>query len=595
VGDAYGIVHLKFLLGRDKMGIIKTLARSLREYKRESILSPVFVTCETLMECLIPLMMAKLIDETDGTTMQPILKYGAILFVLAMASLFFGTNAAKFAATGSAGLSKNLRHDIFYKVQTFAFSDIDRFSPSSLVTRITTDVTNVQNAYQMIIRGAIRAPLMMIFSVIMAMTIDKRMAVIFLVLLPILIVIIFSIVMKSVPLFRRIFKRYDAMNNDVQENITGIRVVKSFVREDYETNKFHAQSDQVCKDFTFAERIMALISPSMMLAVYSAISLVSYIGAKTIIQTKGVELTTGDLSSLIAYGVQIMMAVMIVSMVFALCSIASESAERIAEVLNSGVSLTSPENGITEVKDGSIDFDHVNFGYSENKNVLTDINLKIPSGSSLGIIGGTGSSKSSLVQLISRLYDVTSGNVKVGGTDVREYDLTALREQVATVLQKNTLFHGTINDNMRWGRKDATDEEIKQACELAQADEFIQQLPHKYEYMISQGGTNVSGGQKQRLCIARALLKRPKILIMDDSTSAVDTKTDALIRESMRKFMPDMTKIVIAQRVSSVEDCDNILVMDGGKIVEQGTSEKLLASGGIYKELYETQLKGKEA
>jgi ATP-binding cassette subfamily B protein len=579
------------------MGVVKTLARSIREFRRESILSPVSVTFETLIECLIPLIMARLIDDADGTSMQPILKYGAILFVMAMASLFFGTAAARFAATASAGLSKNLRHDIFYKIQTFAFSDIDRFSPSSLVTRITTDVTNVQNAYQMIIGGAIRAPLMMIFSVIMAMTIDKKMALVFLVLLPILIAIILGIMIRAIPLFRRIFRRYDAMNNDVQENITGIRVVKSFVREDYETEKFHGQSEEVCRDFTFAERLMALISPSMMLAVFTAISLVSYIGAKTIIQTHGTGLTTGDLSSLISYGVQIMMAVMMFSMVFALCSIASESAERIAEVLNSGVSLTSPENGITEVKDGSVEFDHVDFAYGADheKKVLKDINLRIPSGSSLGIIGGTGSSKSSLVQLISRLYDVTSGSVRVGGTDVREYDLKALREQVATVLQKNTLFHGTINDNMRWGRKDATDEEIKKACELAQADEFVQQLPGKYNYMISQGGTNVSGGQKQRLCIARALLKNPKILIMDDSTSAVDTKTDALIRESMGKYMPDMTKIIIAQRVSSVELCDNIIVMDGGKIVEQGTSEELLAAGGIYKDLYETQLKGKEA
>ena len=574
--------------------VLKTLMKSIRQYKKQSIASPVFVSIEVIMECILPLIMAKVIDSMNGNSMGPILKYGLILVIFAMISLFFGVMAGKEAATASCGFAKNLRQDMYFKIQDFAFADIDKFSSSSLVTRMTTDVTNVQNAYQMLIRAAMRTPLMIIFSVIMSMTINPRMACIFLVLIPILGVALFGIALYVHPIFMRIFKKYDAMNNSVQENVAGIRVVKSFVREKYEMKKFDKASEEVRQDFTRVEKILAFNNPIMMFCIYLAMLLVSYFGARIIIGSGATELTTGQLSSLISYGVQILSAMMMLSMVFVMTIMATESANRIVEVLNHESSLTSPENGIKEVKDGSIVFDNVSFKYSHKskKNALSDINLVIPSGTTVGIIGGTGSSKTSLIQLISRLYDVEEGSVSVGGRDVREYDLESLRDEVAVVLQKNVLFSGTIKENLRWGKKDATDEEILHVCKLAQADEFVQQFPKKYDTYIEQGGTNVSGGQKQRLCIARALLKKPKILILDDSTSAVDTKTDALIRRAMREEIPDTTKIIIAQRVSSVQDADHIIVMDDGKISAYGTHEELLKSSDIYREVYESQVKG---
>ena len=576
--------------------MIRKLLKSVREYKKESILTPTFVAMEVVLECLLPLIMASLIDHMTGNDMGIIVRYGIVLVILAMMSLACGTISGRYAATASCGLAKNLRQDLFFKIQDYSFGDIDLFSSSSLVTRMTTDVTNVQNAYQMIIRGAVRTPLMMIFSVAMCMTIHVEMACIFLAMIPVLGIALFAIVATVYPIFRRIFKKYDALNNSVQENIAGIRVVKSFVREDYEMKKFDTAAEEVRRDFTYAEKILALNNPVMMLCINVAMVLVSYLGARMIISSGGSALSTGDLSALITYGIQILSSMMMLSFMFVLCSLAAESTNRIVEVLDHDSVLTSPEGGKIEVPDGSITFDHVTFRYSDKsrKNALTDINLKIEAGKTIGIIGGTGSSKSSLIQLISRLYDVTEGAVYVGGTDVRDYDLEALRDQVAVVLQKNVLFSGTIKENIRWGKKDATDEEIIHACQLAQADEFIRQFPDQYDTYIERGGTNVSGGQKQRLCIARALIKKPKILILDDSTSAVDTKTDALIRKAFREEIPNTTKIIIAQRVSSVEDADQILVMDEGHIVEQGTSEELLKLNGIYLEVYDSQTKSKE-
>lgn len=576
--------------------MVKTLLKSVRQYKRVSIETPLFVTMEVILECTIPLIMSKLIDDMTGTSMAPILKYGTLLLVLATLSLLFGVLSARAAATAGCGLAKNLRRDLYFKTQDFAFADIDKFSSSSLVTRMTTDVSNVQNAYQMLIRMAVRAPLMTVFSVIMSMSINVRMSFIFLALLPVLAAALFGIFYVH-PIFKRIFKKYDALNNSVQENVGGIRVVKSFVREGYEKEKFENAAEEVRKDFTMAEKILALNNPVMTFCIYVSMLLVSFFGAKLIIGTGGSELSTGELSSLISYGVQILTSMMMLSMVFVMCSMAQESGDRIAEVLNHESVLRSPENGATDVKDGSVEFDHVSFRYSgkNKKFALTDIDLKIPSGSTIGIIGGTGSAKTSLIQLIPRLYDVTVGAVKVGGRDVREYDLQALRDAVAVVLQKNVLFSGTIKENLRWGNKNATDEELIHACRLAQADEFVTQFPDGYDTYIEQGGTNVSGGQKQRLCIARAILKKPKILILDDSTSAVDTKTDALIRQAFKHELPDTTKIIIAQRVSSVQDADRILVMDGGRIVESGTHEELLALNGIYREVNDSQTKSKEA
>ena len=576
--------------------MVKTLIKSIREYKKATIYTPLFVSIEVVLECIIPFIMAKLINEMSGETIEPIVRYGSILIVMAFLSLFCGMNSGKQAAKAGCGFAKNLRQDLFYKVQDYSFSDIDYFSTPSLVTRMTTDVTNVQNAFQMIIRIAVRTPLMLIFSIIMAFNINKDMAKIFLLTLPILTIGLFTIMFIAIPIFNRIFKKYDDMNESIQENVAGIRVVKSFVREEYEINKFKKVSGEVCRDFTFAEKIVALNSPLMMFCMYLSMLLVDYIGAKMIINSRGVAFTTGELSSLIAYGVQILSSMMMLSMVFVMCSIADESAKRIVEVLNHDSSIVSPVNGIKEVKNGDIEFDNVSFKYkiTSEKFALKDININIKSGSTIGIIGGTGSSKTTFIQLISRLYDTTEGVVKVGDVNVKEYDLETLRDQVAVVLQKNVLFSGTINENIRWGKKDATDEEIKHVCELAQASEFIEQFPDKYETMISQGGTNVSGGQKQRLCIARALLKKPKILILDDSTSAVDTKTDALIRKAFKEEIPDTTKIIIAQRISSVEDADMILVFDGGKIVEKGNHNELLSLNGIYKEVYDSQTRGKE-
>ena len=576
--------------------MLKTLMKSLREYKTPSLLSPLFVTFEVILECIIPLVMASLIDHMKGASLTPVFQDGIVLIILAMASLYCGRRAAIEAAKGSAGFAKNLRQDIYFNIQSFSFADVDRFSTASLVTRMTTDVTNVQTAFQMVIRGAVRTPLMIIFSIVMALTINVRIALIFIAVIPFLALVLFGIVLYIHPVFVRIFKKYDAMNNSVQENVGGIRVVKSFVREDYEKEKFHKRSEDVCRDFTFAEKVLAWNNPTMVFSISLTMVLVSFIGARIIITTKGSSLSTGQLSSLITYGIQILIAMMMLSMVFVLIIISQESANRIVEVLKYQSTLTSPENGKTEIADGSVAFENVSFKYSERSKrfALSDVNLQIPSGSSLGIIGGTGSSKTTLIQLISRLYDVTEGAVKVGGTDVRQYDLDTLRNQVAVVLQKNVLFSGTIKDNMRWGDKNATDEEIVHACRLAQADEFIQQFPQKYDTYIEQGGTNVSGGQKQRLCIARALLKKPKILILDDSTSAVDTKTDALIRKAFREEIPDTTRIIIAQRISSVQDCDNIIVLDGGRIVEQGSHDQLIAANGIYKEIFDSQTMRKE-
>ena len=576
--------------------VVKTLLKSVRQYKKESLLAPLFVALEVVLECAMPLAMAELIDRMTGNSMGEIVKLGLILVVMAMASLFCGAIAGRFAATASTGFAKNIRQDLFFKIQDFAFSDIDKFSTSSLVTRLTTDVTNVQNAYQMVIRLAVRTPLMIMFSVVMSMSVNVQMSMIFLAMIPLLAMILFGIIFTVMPIFKRIFKKYDALNNSVQENISGIRVVKAFVREGYEKEKFVKASEDVRNEFTMAEKILAFNNPSMVLFICLSMMLISYFGARIIISSGGTALSTGELSSLITYGIQILIAIMMLSMIFVMTSLAVESSERIVEVLNHESSLTSPANGVMEVKDGSISFKNVAFKYSKKseKNALENINLEIASGQTVGIIGGTGSSKTSLIQLISRLYDVTEGTLEVGGVNVKDYDLNVLRDSVAVVLQKNVLFSGTIKENLRWGKKDATDEEIEHVCRLAQADEFVQQFPDKYDTYIEQGGTNVSGGQKQRLCIARALLKKPKVLILDDSTSAVDTKTDALIRKAFRQEIPDTTKIIIAQRTSSIEDADIILVLDDGKIVEKGNHAELMSHNGIYREIYDSQNKTKE-
>lgn len=576
--------------------MLKSLLKSVRQYKKVSVITPVFVAVEVILECLLPFIMAELIDEMTGETMQPIIKYGGILIVLAILSLMFGVLSGKTAATASCGFARNLRQDMYFRIQEFSFADIDLFSTSSLVTRMTTDVTNIQNAYQMSIRIAIRTPLMLIFSIIMSMKINVRMAIIFVVMFPILGAVLLGISMYVYPIFKRIFKKYDAMNNSVQENIAGIRVVKSFVRENYEKRKFENASEEVRGDFTRAEKILALNNPFMMFCIYLAMLLVSCFGASMIIKTVSTELTTGELSSLISYGIQILASMMMLSMVFVMTSMATESANRVVEVINHKSVLDKNPQGETEIKDGSISFRNVCFKYSEKseKNSLSDVNLEITAGETVGIIGGTGAGKTTLIQLISRLYDVTDGSVSVGGKNVKDYNLTALRNEVAVVLQKNVLFSGSIKENLRWGNKNASDEELVHVCKLAQADGFIKQFPDQYDTYIERGGTNVSGGQKQRLCIARALLKKPKILILDDSTSAVDTKTDALIRNAMYKEIPETTKIIIAQRVSSVQDADKILVMEGGRIAEQGTHQELLKMNGIYREVYDSQTRSRE-
>lgn len=574
------------------LNIIKTLTKSIREFKKETILAPVLVTVEVVMECLIPLYMVTMLERIQqDNSIENILFWGGILLVMALVSLVFGMLAGRYAAKASAGFSRNLRTDIYASIQGFSFANIDKFSPSSLVTRMTTDVTNIQNAFMMIIRIAVRSPIMLVVSVIMAFTINWKIALVFLALVPVLGVGLFLIFRKVDPIFAKVFKKYDAMNESIQENIKGIRVVKSYVREDYEIKKFGKTAQDVRADFQRGEMIMALNSPLMQFAIWTAISIVCIFGSQLIVQSSGAELNEASLSSLIAYGAQIMSALMTLSMVMVMISIATSSSERVAEVLSERSTLTNPENPVYEVPDGSVEFRDVSFKYSAKAErfALQDVNLTIKPGQTVGILGGTGSSKTSLVNLIPRLYDVSEGEVLVGGIDVRDYDLESLRNQVSVVLQKNVLFSGTIKENLRWGNPDATDEELVEACKRAQAHEFVSSFPDGYDTYIEQGGTNVSGGQKQRLCIARALLKKPKILILDDSTSAVDTKTDALIRQAFREELPDVTKFIIAQRVSSVEDADLIVIMDGGKVSATGTHEQLLAGNKIYQEVYYSQ------
>lgn len=574
--------------------MVKELAKSIREYKKTSIATPILVSMEVVMECIIPFIIAELVNQIKaGCDLGVIAGYGLILVVMAGLSLMFGALAGSTCATASCGLAKNLRKDMFYAIQNYSFENIDKFSTSSLVTRMTTDVSNVQFAYMMIIRTAIRSPLMLIFAFVMAFVMGGRMALIFLIVAPLLGVGLFLVARKTMPLFKRVFKKYDALNSSIQENVKGIRVVKSYVREDYEKQKFNRAAEDVCNDFTKAERILALNNPLMQFCIYAVMVFVLSFGSYTIITSQGLDLDVGQFSSLLTYSFMILSSLMMLSMVFVMITMATESAQRIVEVLQEKSTIEDPDNPIHEVKDGSIDFDNVSFKYSKKaeRMALADIDLHIRSGETIGIIGGTGSSKSSLIQLISRLYDATEGSVKVGGVDVRQYDVETLRNQVAVVLQKNILFSGTIKENLRWGNLNATDEELEEACRLAQADEFIQQFPKKYDTYIEQGGANVSGGQKQRLCIARALLKKPKILILDDSTSAVDTRTDALIRKAMREYIPETTKIIIAQRTASVEDADRIIVMDGGRIQAIGTHQELMATNAIYQEVYTSQNK----
>ena len=569
--------------------MIKRLLKSVREFKKDALLTPFFVVLEVVMEVIIPLVMALLIDKgIDGQDMAAIWKYGIILVLCAMLALVFGAAAGTFAARASTGFARNLRHDMYYNVQNFSFSNIDKFSTGSIVTRLTTDVTNVQNAFQMCTRIAVRCPVMLVFALFMAMKINGRMALVFLAVLPIL-AIGMGILMKVVgPVFERAFKIYDRMNTVVQENVRGIRVVKTYVREDHETEKFEGVSGMLYRTFSKAQKTMAGVMPLMQFCMYACMLLISWFGARLIV---GGSMTTGELTSMFSYAMQILMSLMMVAMVFVMITMAKASAERVAEILDEQPDLHNPANPIHEVKDGAIEFDDVSFSYKgdERKLALKNVNLHIKAGQTVGILGGTGSAKSTLVQLIPRLYDTTHGTVKVGGVDVRDYDIEALRDQVAMVLQKNVLFSGTIKENLRWGDENASDAELERVCRLAQADEFIQQMPDKYDTHIEQGGSNVSGGQKQRLCIARALLKKPKILILDDSTSAVDTKTDALIRKAFAEEIPDTTKIIIAQRVSSVQDADQIVILDGGTVQAVGTHDELLAANTIYQEIYNQQ------
>lgn len=573
--------------------MIKKLAGAIRQYKKDAILSPLFVTLEVVMEVVIPLLMANLIDlGIEAGDMGYIVKMGAALALCAVISLAFGVLSGRSAAKASAGYASNLRKDMYYNVQRFSFSNIDKFSTGSIVTRLTTDVTNVQNAFQMVIRIAVRAPMMLVFALVMAFSLNPTLSWIFLAAIPILGggMLLFS--SKAYPVFERMFKRYDKLNTVVQENLRGIRVVKAFVREEHEKEKFCTASEDIRKDSTLAEKILAFTSPLMQFCMYGCILLISWFGAKLIV---GNSMTTGQLMSMISYASQILMSLMMLSMIFVMTIMSQASARRIVEILDEQPDITDGKKNLTEVKDGSVVFENVGFRYKKSGELcLSDINLNIPSGQTVGILGGTGSGKSSLVQLIPRLYDAAEGHVLVGGEDVRDYNLEALREEVAMVLQKNELFSGTIKENLRWGNENATDEELEHVCKLSQADSFIQEFPEGYDTRIEQGGANVSGGQKQRLCIARALLKKPKVLILDDSTSAVDTHTDALIRQAFREEIPGTTKIIIAQRVSSVQDADQIIVLDGGKIMDIGTHEELMEKSPIYREVYESQQKGEE-
>lgn len=581
--------------------MIKRLSKCIREYKKASLLTPLFVSLEVVMEVIIPYYMGKMLDYgVNLGNMNYIVRVGVMLAVFCIMSLVFGALAGKYAAYASAGFSKNLRHDMFHNVQSFSFSNIDRFSVSSLVTRLTTDVTNLQNAYQMIIRIAVRSPLMIVFSLVMTIRVSPRLSLIFACILPLLALGLFGIVRKAYPIFERVFKTYDKLNTITSENLHGIRVVKSFVREEHEKEKFKTVSSSIYRDFISAEKLLALNAPLMQTAAYSTMLLISWFGAKLIIASGNVPengLTTGDLVILMTYAMQILMNLMMLSMIFVMITMSRASAERISEVLAEESSLKNPENPVMQVRDGSIEFSNVGFSYKNDKNklCLKNASFRIESGETVGIIGSTGSSKSTLVQLIARLYDVTTGSVSVGGVDVRDYDLDVLRENVAMVLQKNVLFSGTIKDNLRWGNPDATDEEMKEACRLAQADSFINTFEDGYDTYIDQGGTNVSGGQKQRLCIARSLLKKPKILVLDDSTSAVDTQTDALIRKGFSEYIPETTKIIIAQRIASIEHADKIIVLDNGEIENIGKHEELLGKDPIYTEVYNSQTKGGKA
>ena len=581
--------------------MFKTLVKSVREYKLPAILSPIFVMLETALECVIPFVTSKLIDNVYAKQMDKIFIFAAILLGLAMLALTFGFFAAKFTATAAAGFAKNLRQDVFFNIQNFSFSNIDKFSTSSLVTRLTTDISNIQNSFSMIIRTAFRVPLMMIFSICMAFFVGMEVAWVFIIILPVTGILLMIIVRIAMPMFTKIFPKYDEFNESVQENISGIRVVKTYVREEYEKEKFAKASENIKKEFIRAERVVAFNGPVLQLGIYCALALITILGTKTILETfVGFDpdgnpiwgsLSTGTLQSLITYGFQMLSSLMMLSMIVVMISISLPAMRRVAEVINEKSDIKNPENPIYEIPNGEIEFKNVNFKYSENaeKFALNDIDLKIESGMTVGVIGGTGSSKTTLVNLISRLYDVTEGELLVGGINVKEYDIKSLRDAVSVVLQKNVLFSGTIKENLLWGDINATDEEIEYACKLACADEFINSFADRYEHRIEQGGTNVSGGQKQRLCIARALIKKPKVLILDDSTSAVDMKTDAIIRDGFKKYLPDTTKIIIAQRLSSIEDADMIVVMDNGHIDAVGTNEELLKNNAIYQEVYEIQ------
>ena len=579
------------------MTIIKTLSKSVREFKKDSMLSPAFVSAEVVLECMIPFFTARLINQMKVDASLPMIsRYGIVLVIMAMLSLVCGIKAGNYASSASTGFARNLRRDMFQKIQGFSFSNIDRFETSSLVTRLTTDVSNVQMAYMMLVRLAFRAPLMMIFAFTAAFLLGGRMAIIFCIMIPFLGASLAILIAKAMPMFDKVFKNYDALNDSIEENVQGMRVVKAFVREEYEKKKFNDRAEKLANEFIRAEKLVSITNPLMQFCLYIGVLFILSFGSYLVVITQGLSLDVGQLSALLTYSFLILSSLMLVAMVFVMVSISIESTRRIVEVLTEESDLQNPENPVMEVLSGSIDFHHVSFKYSKDakKNVLSDVEVHIPSGATVGIIGGTGSAKSSLTQLISRLYDVTEGEVLVGGVDVRNYDLTVLRDQVAVVLQKNILFSGTIAENLRWGNKNATQEEIEHACKLAQAAEFIDNMKDRYESHVEQGGSNFSGGQKQRLCIARALLKKPKVLILDDSTSAVDTKTDALIRKGFKEFIPDTTKIIIAQRIASVQDSDLILVMDKGRVIAQGNHTELMESSKEYRETYESQNRKEE-